>query len=152
MPKALIVYVSLTGCTEEMAFYLAEVLRQKNVEVLVEQGTQVYPKEFLEYDICMVGTYTYGAHGDLPDEMEDFYFDLPKIDLSGKVYGVFGSGDPIYDFYCKSVDDFDKQLSFANARRAGEVVKFKLNATEEDKKNINRLANDLVDAYKKQNK
>ena len=81
--------------------------------------------------------------------MEDFYFDLAEIDLAGRVYGVFGSGDPIYDYFCKSVDDFDKQLLKSGGHRAGEVVKFKLNATDEDKKNISRLAEDLVAASKK---
>jgi len=148
MPKALIVYDSLTGCTEEMAVYLEGLLQQKGVEVTRRHCLGVYPKEFLEYDICVIGTYTYGAHGNLPDEMEDFYYDLLQVDLSGKVYGVFGSGDPIYDYYCKSVDDFDKQLLKVNAHRAGEVVKFKLNAGEEDKKDMQRLAEDLVAGYR----
>src|SRR5699024_9215715 len=82
--KALLVYTSLTGCTEKMAEFLTAELRSKGVDVDFRHCSEADPKDFLEYDIALVGTYTYGAHGDLPDEIVDFYFDLGDVDLSGK--------------------------------------------------------------------
>lgn len=47
---------------------------------------------FDDADICVIATYTYDE-GELPFDLEDFYDELPEQDLSGKVYGVVGSGD-----------------------------------------------------------
>ena len=58
--------------------------------------TTVDASDFLEADIAIVATYTYGD-GELPDEMMDFYEDLADLNLNGKIYGVVGSGDTFYD-------------------------------------------------------
>lgn len=147
MIRAMIVYASLTGDTAEIANILSKSLEKIGVEVLVEECTQTHPKEFMDYDICVVATYTYGSAGSLPEEIEDFYFDLAELDLTGKVYGVLGSGDTIYDYYCKSVDDFDKQFKSTKATRGTDVVKVQLAAGEEDVKNIEVFAQNLINAY-----
>lgn len=144
-PTALIVYASLTGCTEAMAQLLAKELQSHHIEVDLRHCSQASPQDFMEYDIGIIGTYTYGAHGDLPDEIVDFYFDLEEVNLAGKWYAVFGSGDFIYEFYCKSVDDFDKKLKQAGAKRGAEAVKFELTATDEDQQKIKQMAKKLAD-------
>jgi flavodoxin len=73
MTKALIVFASMTGTTEGIAEILAQDLRELKIDTLVKECTELYPDEFLDYDICVVATYTYGADGDLPEEAEDFY-------------------------------------------------------------------------------
>ena len=104
MTLAKIVFASMTGNTEEIADIVADKLRELDVEVEVDECTTVDAEDFLEADIAIVATYTYGD-GELPDEMMDFYEDLSSLDLSGKVYGVVGSGDTFYDEFCKAVDD-----------------------------------------------
>lgn len=141
---ALIVYASLTGCTEAIAQLLAKALETHHVQVDLRHCSQASPQDFMEYDLCIVGTYTYGAHGDLPDEIVDFYFDLEEVDLSGKRYAVFGSGDYIYEFYCKSVDDFDKKLHATGAKKGAKSVKFELTATDEDRQKIKEMARELA--------
>lgn len=148
MAKALIVYASLTGDTAEIADILAKSLEKRGVESLVEECTQTHPKEFMDYDICAVATYTYGSAGDLPEEIEDFYFDLAELDLTGKIYGVLGSGDRIYGYFCKAVDDFDEQFKSTKATRGSDVVKVQLNASEKDVKNIEGFAQNLVNTHK----
>ena len=51
--------------------------------------------DFEDADICVVCPYTYDE-GALPEEGLDFYDDLKEADLSGKIYGVAGSGDTFY--------------------------------------------------------
>lgn len=142
--KALVVYMSLTGCTEEMAHYVAKKLGQQNIEVELKHCLQAEPQDFLNYDICVVGTYTYGAHGDLPDEIVDFYFDLEEVDLTGKIYAVFGSCDPIYECYGKSIDDFDKKMNASGAVKGAEVVKVELTANDKDKNNLGEMVHQLI--------
>lgn len=83
MTLAKIVYASMTGNTEEIADIVAEAFEDLELEVEIDECTQVDAADFEEADICVVATYTYGD-GDLPDEIVDFYEDLQEIDLSGK--------------------------------------------------------------------
>ena len=83
MTLAKIVYASMTGNTEEIADIVAEAFEDLELEVEIDECTQVDAADFEEADICVVATYTYGD-GDLPDEIVDFYEDLQEIDLSEK--------------------------------------------------------------------
>ncbi len=149
MTKALIVYASLTGTTEGIAQLLAEDLRVLKVEVLVEECTDVYPKEFIDYDICVMATYTYGSDGALPEEAEDFFYDMEEVNLTGKIFGVLGSGDLIYEKFCPAVDDFDKEFEKTGATRGAKTLKINLDPDQSDKENIKRFAEDLVSTYSK---
>ncbi len=147
MLTAMIVYASLTGNTEEMANLLARELENFDVKVEVEEAMQVYPREFQDVDICVVATYTYGTDGELPDEIIDFYEDLAHEDLSGKIYGVLGSGQTFYKHFCRAVDDFDKQFKKTNAVRGSDPVKIELNVSTSDRPKLQVLASELIQAY-----
>ena len=143
MALAKIVYASMTGNTEEIADIVAEAFENMDIEVEINECTQVDADEFEEADICVVATYTYDD-GDLPDEIVDFYEDLQELDLLGKIYGVCGSGDTFYDEFCKSVDDFDTAFAKTGASKGAENVKVDLNAEEEDIENLEAFAKELV--------
>ena len=147
MTKALIVYASMTGTTKGIAELLAEQLRELKVEVLLEVCTEVYPKEFQDFDICVMATYTYVSDGALPEEAEDFFYDLEEVDLTGKIFGVLGSGDLIYDKFCPAVDDFDKQFEKTHATRGAATLKINLSPNQADKENIKLFAENLVKSF-----
>ena len=144
MTLAKIVYASMTGNTEEIADIVAETLENLAIDVEINECTQVDADEFTDADICVVATYTYDD-GDLPDEIVDFYEDLQELSLSGKIYGVCGSGDTFYDEFCKSVDDFDAAFAKTGAIKGAENVKVDLNAEEEDIENLEAFAKSLVE-------
>lgn len=133
MALAKIVYASLTGNTEEIADIVAEALEDLEMDLDVEQEecTQVDAEDFLEADICIVATYTYDD-GTLPDEIVDFYEELQDLDLSEKIFGVVGSGDTFYEYFCKSVDDFEAAFVKTGATKGADCVKVDLAAEEED--------------------
>lgn len=145
MTLAKIVYASMTGNTEEIADIVSEAFENLNVEVEIDECTQVDAEDFEAADICVVATYTYGE-GDLPDEIVDFYEELQELDLSGKVYGVCGSGDTFYELYCKSVDDFDAAFAKTGAEKGAENVKVEMAAEEEDIESLEAFAKKLVEA------
>lgn len=147
MPKALIVFASMTGTTEGIAEILAEELEKLKVRTLVEECSELYPDEFLEVDICIVATYTYGSDGALPEEAEDFFYDLGEMDLTGKVFGVLGSGDKIYPKFCPAVDDFDAVFEKIHAVRGAEPLKINLAPDDKDREDIKRFAESLVETY-----
>ena len=143
MTLAKIVFASMTGNTEEIADIVADKLRELDVKVEVDECTTVDAEDFLEADIAIVATYTYGD-GELPDEMMDFYEDLSSLDLSGKVYGVVGSGDTFYDEFCKAVDDFDAAFAATGAVKGAESVKVDLSAEDDDIARLEAFAEGLV--------
>jgi flavodoxin short chain len=114
------------------------------IEVEIDECTQVDASDFEDADICVVATYTYDD-GHLPDEIMDFYDDLLELDLSGKIFGVCGSGDTFYDFFCKAVDDFEEAFIKTGAVKGAENVKVDLAAEEEDIQNLEAFAKSLVE-------
>lgn len=151
MANALIVYASLTGNTEEGAEVLEEAFDNLDVDVEVMESSFADPEDFLDFDIVIVGTYTYGTDANLPDEIVDFYEELEEVDLSGKVYGTFGSGDTFYEKFCKSVDDFDEQFKKTGAIKGHEPVKYNLSLLEEDIDKLNQMAEAIVNKFESLN-
>ncbi|MDR1522265.1 MAG: flavodoxin [Streptococcaceae bacterium] len=147
MATAKIVYASITGNTEEIAEIVAENLKKLSIDVEINECTTVKAEDFLDADITVVATYTYGD-GELPDEIVDFYEDLQKLDLDGKIYGVCGSGDTFYDQFCKSVDDFDEAFAVTKAMKGAESVKVDLAAEEGDIANLENFVKSLVEKLK----
>lgn len=146
MALAKIVYASMTGNTEEIADIVASKLEELGVEVQVHECTTIETEDILDADLIVVASYTYsyGGDGELPDEIVDFYADLANLDLTGKVYGVCGSGDTFYDDFCSAVDDFDVMLGSRGATKGAENVKVDLAAEDKDIVNLEQFATDLV--------
>jgi len=145
--RALIVYASLTGNTKDGADIIKKEFENRGVGAELLESAFADPEEFLEYDLVLVGTYTYGIDGQLPDEIVDFYEELQEIDLTGKVYGTFGSGDTFYEEYCKSVDDFNEVFEKTGATKGGQSVKYELDPEEEDTQHLTALAESMIETY-----
>lgn len=145
MADALIIFASLTGNTEEMAEIVAAELEANDINVEVLDVMQADAEDFLDYDICLVGSYTYGVDGVLPDEMIDFHEELGELDLTDKIFGVFGSGDDFYEVFCAAIDFFEDQFKKTGATQGGESVKINLNAEEEDIERLHALATSIAE-------
>lgn len=126
MASVKVVFATITGNNEDVADIIAEALENKGITVDVEEISQVDAFDLEEFDGVIVCPYTYDE-GSLPDEGMDFYEDLADVDLSGKVYGVAGSGDTFYgEYFCTAVDDFGTQLAKSGATKGAENVKINL--------------------------
>lgn len=145
MVRALIVYASLTGNTAHCVEIVEEALKDLNVDVEVAESMQADPHDFLDVDLCLVATYTYGTDANLPDEIEDFYEELAEVDLTGKIFGTFGSGDTFYEKFCQSVDDFTEQFKAVGAVEGAESVKVDLDPEDEDIKKLVAFSKSLVE-------
>ena len=66
MALAKIVYASMTGNTEEIADIVAEKLEALGLDVDIDECTTVDAADFVDADIAIVASYTYGD-GELPD-------------------------------------------------------------------------------------
>lgn len=144
---ATIIYTSLTGNTEEIADIITDELEAQDIEVDMINIDEAAGDEFEDSDICIVCTYTYDD-GDIPSEIMEFYEELPDMDLSGKVFGVAGSGDTFYDFYCKSVDDFEEAFKKTGATKGADSVKVELAPEQEDIDHLEAFARQLIQTAK----
>ena len=144
-PVAKIVYASMTGNTEEIAEIITDELNKLGAEAEMLLSDDAAPEDFEDADICVVATYTYDD-GDVPSDIIDFYDDLADVNLEGKIYGVAGSGDTLYEYYCKAADDFDKRFEETGATRGSNVVKIELAPEEDDIKKLEIFAKELMDA------
>lgn len=143
MALAKIVFASMTGNTEEIADIVADKLRESGMDVDVDECTTVDAEDFMDADVAIVATYTYGD-GELPDEMMDFFEDLSALEFDGKYFGVVGSGDTFYDEFCKAVDDFDNLFQAIGGERAAAPVKVDLAAEDEDIENLENFADEIA--------
>lgn len=144
MALAKIVYASMTGNTEEISEIIEEKIQAAGLDVEREEVSEVDVDFFDDADICIIATYTYGD-GELPFEFEDFFDELEEKDLSGKIYGVAGSGDKDYgEFYQKSAHEFVEAFEKTGAQKGAETVEIENNAEDEDIEALQKFVQDLA--------
>lgn len=129
--KAQIVFASMTGNNEDMAEILEDNLLQAGFDVTTTDISFADASSFLDSDLCIVVTYTYGE-GVMTDELKDFYDQLLTLDLTGKKFVVMGSGDRTYkDHFCENVNDFEAAFKKVGATEVAQPVKIE-NAVDDD--------------------
>ena len=90
MAKALIVYATRTGETQQIADLIAEGIRFSGHAAEVIESKAVKSEADLEgYDAYAFGSSTY--HGEMLQAMKNFLFIAEKANLEGKAGGAFGS-------------------------------------------------------------
>lgn len=148
MLNALIIYGSLTGNTAQCAAIIGQELESLGVNVTIFEAMEADPEDLLDYDILLIGSYTFGDDAELPDEMLDYHESLPGFDLAGKPFGVFGSGDDYYPKFATAVDDFEEAFLKAGASKVSEGVKVNIAPdTEEEIDALKDLAHQLAAFY-----
>ena len=143
-----LVYASLTGNTEMLSDLIIEKFEEeKGIEIEKLFIEDMVDFDFLDdADAFIVATYTYGE-GELPEEMEEFFEALSEKDFSGKIYGVIGTGDTVYEQYCFCVDQFNEQIAQTGATNPTQNLKIEIEAdTDEDFENIDKFIEDFSSA------
>ncbi|MBZ2202225.1 flavodoxin [Lentilactobacillus hilgardii] len=148
MITAHVVYATITGNNEDIADIVTEHLEDAGVKVTETEISQTDPSVFEDVNICVVCPYTYDE-GALPEEGLDFYEDLSDEKLSGKVFGVAGSGDTFYEeYYNVSVDKFEEAFKKTGATIGADSVKINLEPDEDDIKKLDAFTEKLIEKAK----
>ncbi|MBU0279090.1 MULTISPECIES: flavodoxin domain-containing protein [unclassified Gemella] len=140
-----LVYASLTGNTEALSeLIVGKFKEEKNLDIQMYFVEDMDDFSILEEsDAFIIATYTYGE-GDLPDEMEELFEGILDLNLKGKIFGVIGTGDTIYDEYCVCVDQFDEQIKKTGAINPTKNLKIEIEADcDEDFENIDKFIEDF---------
>ncbi|WP_395392164.1 flavodoxin [Fructilactobacillus sanfranciscensis] len=147
--KAHVVYATITGNNEDIADIVTEGLEDLGMDVEETEISQTEAEELTDTDLIVICPYTYDE-GHLPEEGMDFFEDLGDLDLTGKVFGIAGSGDVFYEeFYNLAVDKFAKKLLATGATQGAENVKINLDPDENDIKTLDQFSQKLFDTVNK---
>lgn len=147
MTLAKIVYATNTGNTEGISEILEDAFEEIGVDVERVEADDAEADFYEDADICVLATYTDGD-GELPFDLEDLHEELPDEDLSGKIYGVVGSGDSeLYpDYFCHAAVAFDEAFAKTGAKKAAETVKIENEADDEEEEVLKAFVKALVEA------
>ncbi|HEY4400324.1 MAG TPA: flavodoxin [Lactobacillaceae bacterium] len=148
--QAHVVFATITGNNEAVADVIIDALQKRDVAVTKSEISQTEVEEFNDDNLAIVVPYTYDL-GSLPDEGLDFYEDLQTIDLTGKIYGVAGSGDIFYeDDFAVAVPKFEAAFAKSGATRGAEGVLINLYPDADDVQKLTAFVDQLI-ATKKEN-
>lgn len=91
MAKILVCYYSKSGNTKEMAEFIAQGVKQENVDVVLKDVEETEADEFLEYEGIILGSPTY--YGACAAPIKDIVDESVKFhgQLNGRVGGAFTS-------------------------------------------------------------
>ncbi len=116
MLKAILIYGSTTGNTEDLAQSVASGLEEGGVEVAVKNVTAADVGELADYEVVVLGASTWGD-GELQDDFVPFYDRMDNLSLAGKKAAAFGPGDKesFPDTFCAAVDMLEEKLEQCGA-------------------------------------
>ncbi|VFQ44520.1 flavodoxin [Desulfoluna butyratoxydans] len=124
MARALIIFGSTTGNTENTAERIGGILSAKGLEVTVENVSDVTLGNESDYDLVLYGCSTWGEDEiELQDDFIDYYEAMDKAALSGKKVGVFGCGDSAYTYFCGAVDAIEEKVRQIGGKLVAEGLK-----------------------------
>lgn len=144
MAKILLLDASMTGSTEIMADAVGDVVKAGDHELTRKSFDfdEIDVQELKEYDGVLIGTYSWDDY--LPYEVEDFHDDLDQVDVSGTLFGLFGSCDSFYEFYGVALDALAEQIPEAGGSVFEKKLKIELEPDENDIKDCQQFANDFL--------
>lgn len=112
MKKALIIFGSTTGNTEDMAGIIKQALDDSGLATELKDVTEAVVEDLAAgHDLLLLGCPAYGEEEiELQEDFEDFYERLDGINLNGKKIAVFAPGDSSYEYFCGSVDMLEEKM------------------------------------------
>lgn len=139
-------YASMTGNTELMSDAIVDYLEQQEYEVDIKtfDFDPIDVEELSTYNAVCIGTHTWD-NGGLPYEVEDFYEELDDVDIEGRLFGVFGSGDSFYDTYGGAVDLMWERLKEKGAILIPDKVKVDLTPNQDDMERCVQFASTMCE-------
>lgn len=118
MKKIGIFYGSSTGTTERVAYELADALGVDAGDV--HDVAHTSPDALVGYDVLLLGASTWGV-GEVQDDWRDFLNGAQVLDLSAKVFGVFGCSDEtMTDTFCSGMGELYNDFVKTGAHPIGE--------------------------------
>jgi flavodoxin I len=112
MGKALIIYGTTTGNTQEMSGMILEVLKRSGIESEMKNVEEASIADLTAgHDLVLLGCPAYGDEEiELQEDFSEFYESMDEVKLNGAKYAVFAPGDSSYEHFCGSVDMLEEKI------------------------------------------
>jgi len=144
MGKALVVFGSTTGNTENVAEQVGDMLQKSGWETTIKNVSDVAAPGLANgFDLVLLGCSTWGDEDiELQDDFVPLFDDLDKAGLSGKKVAVFGCGDSSYTHFCGAVDAIEEKAESLGAQMVTASLKID---GEPDKKEVAAWAQEVAE-------
>jgi flavodoxin short chain len=125
MKKALIIFGSTTGNTEDMAGMIKRTLEESDLVTEIKNVTDAAIADLNEsHAAFLLGCPAYGDDSvELQEDFGEFFEQMDGINLDGKKFAVFAPGDSSYEFFCGSVDVLEKKIEELGGNLAADGLK-----------------------------
>ncbi len=125
MKKALIIFGTTTGNTEEMADIIRQMIAECGFETEMKNVTEAVVTDLTAgYDLVLLGCPAYGDDDvELQEDFDEFYEQLDGINLNGGRFAVFAPGDSSYTHFCGSVDKLEEKIEELGGKMAADGLK-----------------------------
>ncbi len=112
MAKALIIFGTTTGNTQEMSGMIKETLTKSGIETEMKNVDQASVADLTAgHDLVLLGCPAYGEEEiELQEDFTEFYEKMEGVALNGAKYAVFAPGDSAYEHFCGSVDMLEEKI------------------------------------------
>ncbi|MGE6631195.1 flavodoxin [Bacillus sp. NPDC077027] len=149
MGNVLLVYATMSGNTEAMADLIEKGLLEAGASVDRHEAMDIDAELLNDYTQIILGAYTWGD-GDLPDDFIDLYEDMDDLDLSGKSFAVFGSGDTSYEHFCGAVDLIEEKVKELGGNVVLPSIKIELNPEGDEEEELISLGKQFVHIHQQE--
>ncbi|OLP63189.1 Flavodoxin [Bacillus pumilus] len=149
MENVLLVYATMSGNTEAMADLIEKGLTEAGANVDRHEAMDIDADVLNDYSHIILGAYTWGD-GDLPDDFMDLYEDMEELDLTGKSFAVFGSGDTSYDHFCGAVDVIEEKVKELGGEMILPSVKIEFNPEGDEEEQLISFGKQFVQIHQQQ--
>ena len=129
MKKAIIVYGSTTGTTEELSRIVKKEIGEAGLNVIAKNVSDAIPEELNDYEIIVLGCSTWGD-GELQDDFIAFEEKLRGMSLKDKKCVVFGPGESMYPQFCRAVDILEETLKQSGAYLVKKGIKIDVSSAD----------------------
>jgi flavodoxin short chain len=125
MKKALIIFGTTTGNTENMAEIIQQTLEESGFETEMKNVTDAVVEDLTAgHELLLLGCPAYGDEEiELQEDFEKFYEQLDRVNLNGKKFAVFAPGDSSYEHFCGSVDMLEGKIETLGGEMVAEGLK-----------------------------
>jgi flavodoxin short chain len=112
MKKALIVFGSTTGNTEDMAGTIEQLMGESGWEAEKKNVVDASLEDLTDgWDLVVLGCPAYGDDTvELQEDFEEFCEKWDGLKLDGAKFAVFAPGDSDYEHFCGSVDWLEDKI------------------------------------------
>lgn len=125
MGKAMIIFGSTTGNTEDMADTVQKAMEASGLNTEVKNVIDATVNDLTsDHDLLVLGCPAYGDETiELQEDFEIFYDQMDEVQLNGKPFAVFAPGDSSYEYFCGSVDMLEEKMTELGGNLAQDGLK-----------------------------